>query len=129
MTARYACARMTVSKALSALVSAELIERRRRFRTFVAMPRTQSAVLEVRDLKDEIIARGSAYRYQLLSRELGRALAPEAATLGLAKGASILRVKALHCASDTPGHAYESKAFQFKRSSQRRPAGRIRKRR
>jgi GntR family histidine utilization transcriptional repressor len=102
LTKRYSCARMTVSKALSSLAHAGLIERRRRLGTFVAVPRRQAAVLEVRDLKDEIVARGSTYRYQLLSRTLGRALAPEAAKLGLTKGAPILRVKALHIASDAP---------------------------
>ena len=102
LTKRYACARMTVSKALSSLVSAGLIERRRRLGTFVAMPNRESAILEVRDLKDEIVARGSTYRYQLLSRTLGRALTPEATKLGLPKGAPVLRIKALHIASDTP---------------------------
>lgn len=102
LSKRYSCARMTVSKALSSLASAGLIERRRRLGTFVAMPHRESAVLELRDLKDEILARGSTYRYQLLSRTLGRALAPEAARLGLTKGAPILRIKALHIASDTP---------------------------
>jgi GntR family histidine utilization transcriptional repressor len=58
LTKRYSCARMTVSKALSSLAHAGLIERRRRLGTFVAVPRRQAAVLEVRDLKDEIVARG-----------------------------------------------------------------------
>jgi GntR family histidine utilization transcriptional repressor len=113
LTKRYTCARMTVSKALSSLVSAGLIERRRRLGTFVAMPSRQSAVLEVRDLKDEIVARGSTYRYQLLSRTLGRANAPEAAKLGLPKGAPVLRITALHIASDTP-FAFEERLINVK---------------
>ena len=102
LTERYSCARMTVSKALSSLVHAGLIERRRRLGTFVAMPSRQSAMLEVLDLKDEILARGSTYRYRLLSRALARASTPEAAKLGLHKGAPVLRLRALHIASDTP---------------------------
>jgi GntR family histidine utilization transcriptional repressor len=102
LTESYACARMTVSKALSSLASAGLIQRRRRLGTFVAMPSQQSAVLELRDLKDEILARGSTYRYQLLSRALGRAPASESERLGLPKGAPVVRIKALHIASDTP---------------------------
>jgi GntR family histidine utilization transcriptional repressor len=102
LTKRYACARMTVNKALSSLVTAGLIERRRRSGTFVAVPNQQSAILELRDLKDEIVARGSTYRYQLLSRTLGRTSAPESERLGLPRNAAVLRIKALHMASDTP---------------------------
>jgi GntR family histidine utilization transcriptional repressor len=102
LTARYRCARMTVNKALSSLVSCGLIERRRKLGTFVAVPRRESAILEIRDIKDEIGASGSTYRYHLLSRSLGRAAAPEAARLGIARGTPVLRLKALHFAGDTP---------------------------
>lgn len=99
---RYSCARMTVNKALSSLARSGLIERRRKLGTFVAMPQRQSVVLEIRDIKEEVVASGSTYRYQLLSRSLGRALAAEAERLGVTKGAPILRLKALHFAGDTP---------------------------
>jgi GntR family transcriptional regulator, histidine utilization repressor len=102
LTGRYACARMTVNRALSSLVASGLIERRRRLGSFVAMPDQQSAILELRDLKDEIVARGSTYRYRLLSRALGRASAQESEKHGLPKNAPVLRIKALHSASDTP---------------------------
>ena len=102
LTTRYGCARMTVNKALSSLASSGLIERRRKLGTFVAMPRQQAAVLEVRDIKEEIVASGSTYRYKLLARSLGRAQAPEAEKLSVARGAPILRLKALHFAGDTP---------------------------
>lgn len=102
LTERYDCARMTVNKALSTLVSAGLIERRRKLGTFVALPQREAAVLEVRDIKDEIIEGGSTYRYRLLTRSLSRALAPEAARLGISRGAPVLKIKALHFASDTP---------------------------
>ena len=42
---RYGCSRMTVSKALSELAQADLIERRRRAGTFVRRPKFLSAVL------------------------------------------------------------------------------------
>jgi GntR family histidine utilization transcriptional repressor len=102
LTTRYDCARMTVNKALSSLASSGLIERRRKLGTFVAVPRRESAVVEIRDIKDEIVASGSTYHYQLLSRSLGRAAAPDAARLGISRGAPILRIKALHFAGDTP---------------------------
>ena len=45
LMARYGCSRMTVSKALSELAQADLIERRRRAGTFVRRPKFLSAVL------------------------------------------------------------------------------------
>lgn len=102
LTERYDCARMTVNKALSSLVSGGLIERRRKLGTFVAVPRQEAAVLEIRDIKDEIVASGSTYRYQLLSRSLGRAATPDAARLGVSRGAPVVKIKALHFAGDTP---------------------------
>lgn len=67
--ARFGCSRMTVSKALSALAEAGLIERRKRAGTFVARPRVHAMVLEVPDLAALVAARGQAYRYRLDRRE------------------------------------------------------------
>jgi GntR family histidine utilization transcriptional repressor len=65
--AEYSCSRMTVNKVLSGLAAAGLIERRRKAGSFVARPRIQSAVLDIPDLEAEILGRGEAYRYELLS--------------------------------------------------------------
>ncbi len=65
----YGCSRMTVSKALSALTSEGLIQRRRRAGSQVAMPRNAQTVLKIHDLKAEIAASGRAYRCEILSRE------------------------------------------------------------
>ena len=51
---QYACARMTVSKALSALASVGLIDRRKRAGSFVARPKVHSMVLDIPDLEQEI---------------------------------------------------------------------------
>ena len=64
LTVTYACARATVSKALTGLARAGLIERRRKAGSFVAHPHVQTAVLEVPDLEKLILARGEAYRWQ-----------------------------------------------------------------
>ena len=57
--ARYGCSRMTVSKALSELAQADLIERRRKASTFVRRPTFLSAVLKIADIRAEI-ARSAA---------------------------------------------------------------------
>ena len=56
LMAGYRCSRMTVSKALSELAQADLIERRRRAGTFVRRPKFLSAVLTISDIRAEITA-------------------------------------------------------------------------
>lgn len=65
---RYSCSRMTVSKALSRLAAAGMIERRRRAGSFVASPRVHSMVLDIPDLAQEVAARGQTYSFRLLNR-------------------------------------------------------------
>jgi histidine utilization repressor len=65
---QYRCARMTINKVMSALVTAKLIERRRKIGSFVAMSAVQSAVLQIPDMREEIISRGQKYGYELMSR-------------------------------------------------------------
>ncbi|SFF98601.1 transcriptional regulator, GntR family [Novosphingobium sp. CF614] len=66
----YGCSRMTVNKALSALNSAGLLERRKRAGSCVARPRTVAMMLDVPDLPAEVAKRGQAYRFDLLKREI-----------------------------------------------------------
>lgn len=66
----YGCSRGTVSKALTRLARAGLIERRRKAGSFVADPQVHSAVLAVPDLAAMIAARGEAYRWELLERRV-----------------------------------------------------------
>ncbi len=73
LVAEYGCSRMTVNKVLSGLAAAGLIERRRKAGSFVARPRMQSAVLAIPDLEAEILSRGEAYRYELISSQRRRA--------------------------------------------------------
>ena len=70
LVAAYGCSRATVSKALTRLARAGLIERRRKAGSFVADPQVHSAVLEVPDLAAMIAARGEAYRWELLERRV-----------------------------------------------------------
>lgn len=71
LTLRYGCARATVGKAVQALATAGLVERRRRAGSFVAQPHVQAAVIEIADIQAEIERRGQAYGYELISRRIG----------------------------------------------------------
>ena len=73
LMAEYDCARMTVNKALSALSTAGLIDRRKRAGSFVAPPRLHSMILDIPDLKQEVLVRGQTYRFNLLERATRRA--------------------------------------------------------
>ena len=59
LMAQYDCARMTVSKAMAALVEAGLIVRRKRAGSFVARPKVHAPVLNIPDIQSAILARGA----------------------------------------------------------------------
>lgn len=98
LTGEYACARMTVSKALSDLSARGLIVRRRRAGSVVAHPPVHSAVLDIPDIAAEIEQRGMAYGYERLSRGV-RAATGEEAWLG---EAGLVSVACLHRADGAP---------------------------
>lgn len=100
LMATYGCARMTVSKALSALAQDGLIERRRRAGSFVARPKVHSAVLDIPDLRSEVTRRGQAYAFRLISVRRRPAKGP--VEVELAGGGALLAVKGLHLAAGRP---------------------------
>jgi GntR family histidine utilization transcriptional repressor len=67
----YDCSRMTVNKVMSELAARGLITRRRRAGSFVAAPEIEQSVLDIHDFAAEAERRGVAYRYELLSRDVG----------------------------------------------------------
>ncbi len=102
LTLRFSCSRMTVSKALSALVSSGLVVRRRRSGTVVAHPPAQYTLLDVRDIRAEIAAAGMTPRHEILHRHAGQALPEETVRLGLTEGARIVAIGVLHFGNDAP---------------------------
>jgi len=102
LMAQYGCARMTVSKALSALAAAGLIDRRKRAGTFVARPRVHSMILDVPDLAAQIRDRGQHYAYLPLERRIRDADAGNAAETQLAGTGRLIQLDGLHLADDIP---------------------------
>lgn len=103
----YGCSRMTVSKALSALAAAGLIDRRKRAGTFVARPRLHSMVLDIPDLPQEVARRGQAYAFRLVRRSVRRPIAGRAREAGLAKRGRLLAISGVHLAAGRPLAAEE----------------------
>jgi GntR family transcriptional regulator, histidine utilization repressor len=88
--------RMTVNRALRELAAEGLLVRRRGAGTFVAPRESQFALLEVRNIAEEIVARGGVHSsdVHLLAREA----APEtvAETMGLQTGAEVFHSIIVH---------------------------------
>ncbi len=76
---------MTVNKALSQLAKAGLIERRRRSGSFVRLPQSQAAVLEIHDIRIEVEALGLPYRYERVALHRRRSSAEDRALLELGR--------------------------------------------
>jgi GntR family histidine utilization transcriptional repressor len=102
LMARYGCSRMTVSKALSELTQADLIERRRRAGTFVRRPKFLSAVLTIPDIRAEIGALGRSYSYELIKCSRRAANAADRARLGVPKTGKVIAIACRHSADDVP---------------------------
>lgn len=99
---RYDCSRMTVSKALTELAQADLIQRRKRAGSFVRRPQVLSAVLEITDIRAEITALGRRYDYQLLSRRRREANRGDRIWLGVTEACDVLALEACHSADGIP---------------------------
>jgi DNA-binding GntR family transcriptional regulator len=92
----YGCSRMTVNKALSLLAKAGLITRKRRVGSGVAAPKFQEFVLEIHDIKAEILATGKCYRFEIREGSTRFARANDIIRLGVEAKARILALKVLH---------------------------------
>lgn len=99
---QYDCSRMTVHKVLAAIAATGLVERRRKAGTIVASSFAQSAVLEIKDVKEEVLARGENYHYELLSRSVRRSSPADRIQLDTAVGQKVLAIQGRHFANGRP---------------------------
>ena len=98
---QYGCSRMTVNKALSALVAAGLIDRRKKAGTFVARPKVHSMVLDVPDIAAQVRERGQDYAYRPLKRRVRPAGEDEEERL-LAGDGALIQIDGLHLVDGNP---------------------------
>lgn len=98
----YGCSRMTVNKALTELARADLIERRRKAGSFVRVPRSQAALLEIRDLRDEVEELGRTYGFKRLTMQRRMAGDADRRRLGCAPAGAVMVLTCLHFGSDVP---------------------------
>jgi GntR family histidine utilization transcriptional repressor len=98
----YGCSRMTVNKAMIALVEAGLIVRRKRAGSFVARPKVHAPVLNIPDIQSEIVARGERYAFRLLSRVVRSPDRDSPDEIALAAGGKLLALDGVHDAGGRP---------------------------
>lgn len=110
--AEYGCARMTVHKAITSLAAAGLVTRNKRAGTLVAKPHVVTAVLEIPDIGALITARGEAYEFRLLSREVRPARLEDVAEAALGEEGPVLALTGLHMAGGEP-FALESRIISL----------------
>jgi GntR family histidine utilization transcriptional repressor len=112
LVAQYGCARATVGKALTSLARAGLIERRRKAGSFVAVPRVQSAALDIPDIGAVIAGRGEAYRFILSSRAIRPVDPADPDQRRLGAAGQLLWLQGTHFAGDMP-FAVEDRAISL----------------
>lgn len=105
LVAQYGCARATVGKALTALVRAGLLERRRKAGTFVAYPHVQSAVLDIPDIGKAIAERTGSYRFDLLTSDISK---DDGHSGNFPSGTRLRHLTGIHQGDDGP-FAYEDR--------------------
>lgn len=102
LTRELQVSRMTVHRALRELTAEGWLERVQGAGTFVAPPKPQSEILAIRNIAEEIHARGHAHSAEVhfLQRERARAL--EAKLLGLERGEPLFHSLIVHRENGLP---------------------------
>lgn len=99
LVAEHGVARMTVSRALSDLVSAGLVVRRRKAGSFVAAPPSEEKLLGVPDMRETL----AGHAHAVLKRAVRVANGADRARLGaLPKGAKVLALLVRHDSQGVP---------------------------
>ncbi|NOU52782.1 histidine utilization repressor [Pseudoalteromonas sp. JBTF-M23] len=94
--------RMTARRALSELTDAGVLTRSQGLGTFVASFKSQSSLLEIKSIADEVRQRNNLYSCTILSLESIAALAPIAIALGVEIDSQVYRSVLLHNENDVP---------------------------
>jgi len=99
---RFKVARMTVNRAVRELAAAHLLVRTPGSGTFIAPPRHESTLVEIRSIADELRRRGSSHSTEVLRLAEVRAGPPLGAELGVGEGDPVFLSVLLHRADGIP---------------------------
>jgi GntR family histidine utilization transcriptional repressor len=99
LTAQFGVSRMTVNRALRELQAEGLLDRVQGVGTFAALPGRVASTLTIRDLHEEITARGHVHEARVAFVREEAASPALALQLGLAPGAAVFHSLITHCAN------------------------------
>lgn len=100
LVAELGVSRMTINRALRELTGEGYLVRMQGVGTFVAEIKPQTAMLEVRNIADEIAARGHRHSSKLLILEARQATGEEALSLGIQPGQRLFHSLIVHYEND-----------------------------
>jgi GntR family transcriptional regulator, histidine utilization repressor len=102
LTREQSVSRMTVHRALRELTTEGWLDRVQGAGTFVAAPKPQSEVLAIRNIAEEIAARGHVHSAEVRFVRRERARALDAKLLGLARGDAVFHSLIVHRENGQP---------------------------
>ncbi|MGO2010494.1 histidine utilization repressor [Pseudoalteromonas sp.] len=102
LSKQFNVSRMTARRALSELTEAGILNRSQGLGTFVASFKSQSSMLEIKNIADEVKARSGAYSCTIKALESINALAPIAIALGVDIDSVVYRSVIVHNENDHP---------------------------
>jgi GntR family histidine utilization transcriptional repressor len=92
--------RMTVNRALRELAAEGLVSRRQGVGTFVSSERPRAELLEIRDIAEDVVARGHTHRMKVVALDTVRADIELAAALDVRAGAKLFHSLVSHFEDD-----------------------------
>lgn len=102
LVARFAVSRMTANRALRELQSAGVLIRRPGIGSFIAEPKPIGQMIEIRNIADEVRARGHGYRARVIQNIAEKAGADAASLLEVAIGTRLFHSVIVHHEAEFP---------------------------
>lgn len=102
LSTQFKVSRMTARRALSELTEAGILTRSQGLGTFVASFKSQSSLLEIKNIADEVKERNGNYSCNVLILESINAIAPIAIALGVEVDSVIYRSVIVHNENNSP---------------------------
>ncbi len=102
LVSRFCVSRMTANRALRELQNAGVLVRRTGIGSFVAESRPIGHMIEIRNIADEVRARGHAYRARVIQNEVKKATAKTAPLLCVSLGSRLFHSIIVHHEAEFP---------------------------
>ncbi|ENN97220.1 MULTISPECIES: histidine utilization repressor [Pseudoalteromonas] len=102
LSSQFSVSRMTARRALSELTDAGILTRSQGLGTFVASFKSQSSLLEIKNIADEVTERNGQYSCSVQVLESINAVAPIAIALGVEVDSVVYRSVLVHNENDKP---------------------------